>query len=129
MRERTPTDRLGASIDIVRADSDTSDLALVRVTVDGETMVELPDVPLLRLADQLEAWAASVDDDAHCTSFLVRDPLLQGTFRIEPRPLGWQFTSCRERRRHTRLLTLADWRTAIAQFVRRARRPREGKHT
>ena len=89
----------------------------IEVSVDGITLMRAPDYPLTALAEQLIEWSRRVDDGPGCDSFIFRHPPeLVGTFRIEPRPAAWQFTSMWERRRHKRLLPLDDFKQMAARF-------------
>lgn len=88
--------------------------------IDGRLLLTLHELPLVDLADQLEAWVASVDDGAHCRAFHFvfdgpRD--LREAFRIVPRPMQWQFTSRYEIERHPRLLEIGEVKDLVRTFV------------
>jgi len=94
--------------------------ATVEVAVLGAAVAQVPDASIPSLCSELSAWAA-VANDAKPRSFVFsgggRSELL-GSFRIEPRPVGWQFTSTLERRRHDPL-PLSAFLEASAAFCRR----------
>lgn len=88
----------------------------IEVYVDSTLLMQASDYPLTILADQLIEWSDRVDDGPACESFLLQHPQLAGTFRIEPRPTNWQFTSWWETRRHERLLPLEDFKQMAERF-------------
>lgn len=74
----------------------------LEVAIDGEIRATIEDVPIGQLGSELASWTASVND-ATPEPFIFSGgmkPELLGVFRIEPRPVGWQFTSTVERSRH-----------------------------
>jgi hypothetical protein len=89
----------------------------LEVRVGSELVLREIDFPLSQLANGLRSWAASVTDHAPSTYVLrVADrPDLFGAFRIEPRPVGWQFTSVRELARHVPI-PLEAWLRSIDAF-------------
>ena len=86
---------------------------------DGELLMRARDYPLTMLSSQLSAWSNCVDDGDHCAMFFLNiagHPEFLSTFRIEPRPTGWQFTSISEIRRHERLFTLNEYKQMVSLF-------------
>jgi hypothetical protein len=88
----------------------------VRVESEGTVVLELEDFPVAELKVQLCAWLRSVDDlSAPVFIFSSDNPKIHGTFRIEPRPERWQFTSWKERARSPELLSLEEWQHVLRQ--------------
>ncbi len=87
----------------------------VAVYGDGKLILESNELPVEELKKQISEWIDTVNDYANyqCFVFSPKDPALIGSFRIEPRPNGWQFTSMWEKRRSEEIITLADWQTII----------------
>ena len=100
----------------VRGAGDTGREGWLRVREGSQTLVEFANYPLDALAAQLAEWSKIVDDGKFCRCFLVELPGLEGTFRIEPRPESWQFTSGHEVRRHAPR-PLHELRNAVDAFV------------
>jgi hypothetical protein len=89
---------------------------LVRVESNGTVIVELRDFPVAPLKKQLRDWLNDVNEvSAKCFIFASDDLQFHGTFRIEPRPQDWQFTSCREYVRSPELLSLGEWRSLLQE--------------
>ena len=96
----------------------------ILVRVGRQTLFHHPNYPLTALARQLAAWSARVTDDMHAACFvfnLPEHPDLLGTFRIEPRPVGWQFTSMSERRTHEEMLPLERFKQMSERFCHELR--------
>jgi len=74
---------------------------------DDRILINLSKFPVAKLKVQLQPWMSEVSDDRP-TAFVFVDHSggLTGALRIEPRPTGWQFTSCFERGRHAELVSL-----------------------
>ena len=91
----------------------------LEVRVGSERLLREADFPLGQLASDLRSWASSVTDQTGRAYILrVPDrPDLLGAFRIEPRPVGWQFTSVRELARHPPI-SLEEWIRSIDKFGR-----------
>lgn len=92
----------------------------IEVVIDGEILVRLDRFPVRDLACALEAWLGRVNDHDTVECFLFQNeerPELTGTFRIEPRPTGWQFTSMHEKRRHHRMIQLPEYRQILQAFI------------
>jgi hypothetical protein len=103
----------------VKQGSREADLVTIEVKAENRTLAFVTGVPLSQLCNELAAWTGSASD-ATPSSFVFSgggNPRLLGTFRIEPRPVGWQFTSAVERLRHDPL-PLAEFVTASAKFCR-----------
>ena len=82
----------------------------------GKTVLSLDDFPINELRTQLRDWITTVsDDEPRMFCFESDSKELHGLFRIEPRPVNWQFTSWKERRRSSELLTLAEWRSVLSE--------------
>jgi hypothetical protein len=74
---------------------------------DDRVLISLAKFPVAKLKVQLEQWMSELSDDRPTTFvFVDNGGGLTGALRIEPRPTGWQFTSCFERDRHQELLSL-----------------------
>lgn len=100
--------------------------ANIEVVIDGEVLVRLDRYPIRDLACALEEWLGRVNDhdNVECFVFRVEDcPELTGTFRIEPRPIDWQFTSMYEEKRHHRLVSLLEYRQILQAFIDEERNP------
>jgi len=81
-----------------------------------KVILDLREYPVRDLKEQLRAWLAIVDDQrAPAFIFTQANSELTGTFRIEPRAAGWQFTSWKELVRSEELLTLGEWRTILQE--------------
>ena len=92
----------------------------IRVVIDGEVLVTLERYPVESLARSLEGWLGRVDDSMTAECFVFHDderPELTGTFRIEPRPVDWQFTSMKEKCRHPRMIPLSEYRAIVQNFI------------
>jgi hypothetical protein len=88
----------------------------LRVESNGAVVLDLENFPVVELKVQLRAWLRSVDDtSAPVFIFRSDNPNFGGTFRIEPRPERWQFTSWKERVRSPELLSLEEWRQVLRQ--------------
>ncbi|HWB59122.1 MAG TPA: hypothetical protein VG733_06510 [Chthoniobacteraceae bacterium] len=82
-------------------------------------LMRAQEYPLTMLSGQLSAWSDRVDDNEHCAMFCLDvsgHPEFLGTFRIEPRPKGWQFTAINEIRRHEKLFTLNECKQMVSLF-------------
>jgi hypothetical protein len=79
----------------------------VLIQEDDRVLISLAQFPAARLKVQLRQWMSEVNDDRP-TPFIFVDQSggLTGALRIEPRPTGWQFTSCFERGRHREPVSL-----------------------
>jgi hypothetical protein len=89
----------------------------LELRVGSELVLRETDFPLSQLANDLKSWAASVTDQTPNT-YVLRvpgRPDLLGAFRIEPRQVGWQFTSVRELARHAPI-PLEAWLRSIDAF-------------
>jgi hypothetical protein len=74
---------------------------------DDRVIISLAKFPVAKLKVQLQQWMSEVSDDRPTTFIFVDNGGgLTGALRIEPRPSGWQFTSCFERGRHKELVSL-----------------------
>src|SRR5262249_52375789 len=71
------------------------------------------------LATQLREWRGLVDDGPNCRLFLIKteESRLVCSFRIEPRPTNWQFTSGQDRGRRHRVLPLDEIKSLIDEFL------------
>ncbi len=88
----------------------------VRVESNDAIVAELLDFPVIALKEQLRAWLTVASDTAApCFIFRSDNPEWTGTFRIEPRPKLWQFTSWKERFRSAELLSLEEWQGVLRQ--------------
>lgn len=93
----------------------------IAVVVDGACLFRGASYPLAELAQQLREWLHRAHDGENAPCFVFRPssaPELLGSFRLEPRPVGWQFTSTREKMRHDRLLSFDEVRAMVAGFLR-----------
>jgi hypothetical protein len=103
-----------ASISFDRAEGSVS------VAIDGSCVFEKKPFPLIDLSRQLREWLQRAHDAENAPAFIFRSssaPHLLGSFRIEPRRGGWQFTSAEEKKRHSRLLSFDEVRSMVAGFT------------
>ena len=81
----------------------------------GRVILATDKLPVQELKYQLDEWVEIVNDTNNCQCFIFspRDKELIGSFRIEPRPVGWQFTSMWEKRRSEEIISLNDWKKVV----------------
>ncbi|MDM3870147.1 hypothetical protein QSV34_02130 [Porticoccus sp. W117] len=91
----------------------------IKVEIEGKLLLKLRNYPLSELSRQLTDWADRVDDSqqAMCFIFHSENSDYLGTFRIEPRPQKWEFTSWKEKRRPPRLLELEEYKSIVQKFI------------
>ena len=91
----------------------------VEVHSGGKIVLVTEKLPVEELKQQLVEWIETVnhDDNCQCFIFLPRDQSLVGSFRIEPRPVGWQFTSMWEKRRSEEIISLAEWKKIVRNAI------------
>jgi hypothetical protein len=86
----------------------------VVVTSNNVKVLHLDDFPTSELRSQLCNWLVAVtEENAKCFIFESTERNQTGSFRIEPRPNGWQFTSIKESTRSNELLSLQEWRNIL----------------
>ena len=95
------------------------ELGQIRVSSKGRTIVEYNNYPVNDLCDQLMDWIGIVTEkNAHCFIYQNETRSLFGTFRIEPRSAGWQFTSWNELERAGEMLPLDQWKAILHAEIR-----------
>ncbi len=81
-------------------------------------LLRLDRYPLLELKAQLKEWLSTVtEENSECFIFNPKTETHVGTFRIEPRENGWQFTSTKEKIRSKELLALSEWKSLISNIL------------
>lgn len=86
--------------------------------VEGRVLFQHSAYPIGELACQLQEWSLLVSDESRPVCFVFQSDAREfhGTFRIEPRPELWEFTSWKELRRPRRLLELSVYRSMAREF-------------
>jgi len=91
----------------------------VVVSSSGKTIVDYENYPVGDLCDQLLKWLEVVTEkNASCFIYQNENRSLFGTFRIEPRSAGWQFTSWNELDRANEMLPLEQWKALLHASIK-----------
>jgi len=90
----------------------------IKVISLGTIVLDFDDFPVEELIHQIEAWLSEVTEEkAKVFIYKSHSRELHGTFQIEARPTGWQFTSWKEKRRSPEILTLEQWRAILKKAM------------
>ena len=93
-------------------------LNAVKVSSKGKDIVNYDNYPVADLLGQLQNWLEEVtEENSICFIYKNENRSLFGTFRLEPRHIGWQFTSWNELERSEETLPLSQWKEIIQNAI------------